>query len=270
VTIESTLISTGGPETGAAPFTVVTFHLPAKSPLTFRLGQETNLSRVAAALGGQDVALGDHAFDRAFVVKSNHPAALKQVFTPEVRRAAVSSIERAKKRVGQLTDDVMELTLDGEKLTWTTLGRVESPWELGREGFDMLVQIARNVGNSEGRRWFSLSPTTRPYSRSWSMNSKTAREKNLKTSYDAARGPRCDRLSRTRRDHPGGRESESAFRSRLEVNVTFRYPCVAGGAASGRGVLFTLSRRRPGVLRRSSWGQAVVCADPGHPRGLEP
>lgn len=152
VTIESTLISVGGADTGSAPFTVVTLHLPVRSPLTFRLGQETSLSRIAAALGGQDVALDDHAFDRAFVVKSDQPAALERILTPEIRRDAVSSIERAKERVGQLTGDVMELTLDGEKLTWTTSGRVESPWELGREGFDMLVQIARNVVASDDLR----------------------------------------------------------------------------------------------------------------------
>ena len=55
--------------------------------LTFRLEGQNMLTAIGVLLGMQDVQVGDPAFDRRFVVKTNAPDFLRAALLPEIRAA---------------------------------------------------------------------------------------------------------------------------------------------------------------------------------------
>jgi hypothetical protein len=68
---------------------------------TLELFPENFLVRLATALGLQDIRVGDPAFDRAFVVKSNDPAYAVAALLPEIRARLIA--ERGNGALGHLT-----------------------------------------------------------------------------------------------------------------------------------------------------------------------
>jgi hypothetical protein len=52
---------------------------------TLDLCPENFLTRIATTLGMQDLSIGDAAFDEAFMIKSNDPAAAAAMLLPEIR-----------------------------------------------------------------------------------------------------------------------------------------------------------------------------------------
>lgn len=61
---------------------------------TLELFPENFLVRMATALGLQDIQVGDPAFDRAFIVKSNDPAYAAAALLPEIRARLLAERQR--------------------------------------------------------------------------------------------------------------------------------------------------------------------------------
>ncbi len=60
---------------------------------TLDLGHENFLTRMAIALGMQDIKVGDPAFDRAFIVKSSDPAYAAAALLPEIRARLLAGVQ---------------------------------------------------------------------------------------------------------------------------------------------------------------------------------
>jgi hypothetical protein len=69
--------------------------------LTLELASENFLTRMATALGMQDIAIGDPAFDTAFLIRSNNAAYAAAALLPEIRARLLS--KRDQSAVGELT-----------------------------------------------------------------------------------------------------------------------------------------------------------------------
>lgn len=63
-------------------------------PFTLELAPENPLTRIAAALGMQDIQVGDPAFDRAFLVRSNDAAGAAAALLPEIRTGLLGAFPR--------------------------------------------------------------------------------------------------------------------------------------------------------------------------------
>jgi len=71
------------------------------SGFTLELAPENFLTRIAAALGMQDIKVGDPDFDRAFLVRSNNAAYATAALLPEIRARLLSKLKQ--RAIGTLT-----------------------------------------------------------------------------------------------------------------------------------------------------------------------
>lgn len=90
-----------GARLGTPNFTsIVTGHQPADSPLRLRRHRQRFMHQGPAALAasarrGEDVEIGDPAFDEAVHVEAEHAVAAFDLLTPEIRECIVKVYDRA-------------------------------------------------------------------------------------------------------------------------------------------------------------------------------
>jgi hypothetical protein len=66
-------------------WSAVSANIGSNNDFTLELAPENFLTRIGAALGMQDIKVGDPDFDRAFVVRSNDAAYVTAALLPEIR-----------------------------------------------------------------------------------------------------------------------------------------------------------------------------------------
>jgi hypothetical protein len=75
-------------------WSAVSAAVPGAGAFTLELAAENFITRVAAALGMQDIQVGDPTFDRAFIVRSNDAAAAAAALLPEIRTHLLTAFPR--------------------------------------------------------------------------------------------------------------------------------------------------------------------------------
>jgi len=68
--------------------------VPGAGAFTLELAPENFLTRIVTALGMQDIQVGDPAFDRAFIVRSNDVASAVAALLPEIRTRLLAAFPR--------------------------------------------------------------------------------------------------------------------------------------------------------------------------------
>lgn len=96
----------------------------------FRVAQNRAANRLATALGFEDIAFGDEAFDRAFVVRSPDAEATRLAWTP-----------RARERMSGLGKAFQSATADGHTPTLLVLGVQDDEAAVVR-GIELVAELA--------------------------------------------------------------------------------------------------------------------------------
>lgn len=123
---------TRGSGQNSSTYTVMTVYLPIQNGLIVSFYKEGFLSKLGKAIGTQDVQVGDHQFDEAFMIKSNSPPHVAHLLTAEIRQYALAM------------RDAMNVSLRTGQVQWEQLGTETDSQRLGNV-LNMLVLIARQV-----------------------------------------------------------------------------------------------------------------------------
>lgn len=75
-------------------WSAVSAAVPGAGAFVLELAPENFITRVATALGMQDIQIGDPTFDRAFIVRSNDAAAAAAALLPEIRIRLLTAFPR--------------------------------------------------------------------------------------------------------------------------------------------------------------------------------
>jgi hypothetical protein len=75
-------------------WSAVSAAVPGAGAFVLELVPENFLTRVATALGMQDIQIGDPTFDRAFIVRSNDAASAAAALLPEIRARLIAAFPR--------------------------------------------------------------------------------------------------------------------------------------------------------------------------------
>ena len=75
--------------------------------------QESFLSKIGKAFGGQDIQIGDREFDEAFMIKSQTPAKIDRILTPELRRNMLNG------------KHLINITVTGQGISYETVGIIK-------------------------------------------------------------------------------------------------------------------------------------------------
>jgi hypothetical protein len=75
-------------------WSAVSAAVPGAGAFVLELAPENFITRVATALGMQDIQIGDPTFDRAFIIRSNDAAAAAAVLLPEIRTRLLAAFPR--------------------------------------------------------------------------------------------------------------------------------------------------------------------------------
>jgi hypothetical protein len=67
-------------------YTGITMNFPKYIDCHLNVYQESFMSKIGKALGGQDIQIGDREFDEAFMIKSQTPEKIDKILTPDLRR----------------------------------------------------------------------------------------------------------------------------------------------------------------------------------------
>ena len=90
---------------------------------TLELFPENFLTRVGAALGLQDIRVGDPAFDQAFMVKSSDPAYAAAALLPEIRARLLAERQRGARG---------HLTIKGGEVRYAEIGAFDNAARVNR------------------------------------------------------------------------------------------------------------------------------------------
>lgn len=95
---------------------------------TFKVYKENFLSPIGRLFGFQDIELGDAAFDRKYIVRTNSPTAAQRAWTPK----AMTALQRLDRGTARS---------DGHVVKFTTTGLQKDPHILGL-GVDLVGELA--------------------------------------------------------------------------------------------------------------------------------
>ncbi len=116
-------------------FTRIIMQVSNPTGLRLHLAHEGVLAKVAQAVGGKDIQVGDAELDKRLSIKGEPEEAVRRVLSAEALRQPLLSAAK------------LDVRLEGEELSYRLPG-VEKNGERLRAAFDLLAALATEVGRA--------------------------------------------------------------------------------------------------------------------------
>jgi DNA-directed RNA polymerase subunit RPC12/RpoP len=113
-------------------YTSMVVYLPFTAIAHIRITREGFLSKITKAFGAQDIQVGDPAFDAAYIIKSDTPACVPHLLTPQVRGYMLQG------------GDAINVTVSRGTVFWSCVG-VERNQAMLRYVLELLTMVALRI-----------------------------------------------------------------------------------------------------------------------------